>query len=313
MKIIGTYKVYQNNKLLAESENSLTETGRILALKTLMGAIPNFGGSIAVGIDETANSVVSGFATNKRLGFRVCSSPVVSSNLGVSSTSDALVFKARIDDPTSYRIYEIGLFSDPLPAGATTNKVETLLSFEETDSLSDSDGSVLSDDGAIIDSSDATYGDKFRNGDTALKILSGRTVKSNNSISGLDTFNNTDLLNVAYYADSNADLSVIFYSGTATKTFSFAYTGSAAYIVDTLELSSGTSGGTGTFSWGNITEIRFAAASGNIILDGIRIENADITDTNNGLVSRTALSSPINKVSGIPIDIEYYLRVEFNG
>jgi hypothetical protein len=314
--IKGTYKVYQEGKLIGEYENKLTETGRILALKTLMGAIPSFAGSLSVGIDGTANTISGSFATNKRLGFKVCSSPVFSSNVGLSGSTDALVFKARIDDPSAYKIWELGLFSDPLPGGATTNRMENILNFEGSDNLMETDGSaLLTATAELIDSSNVTYGSLFRNGDTALLVKSTKTVKSNNSFSGLETFTNTDLLNVAYYADANADLTIVFYSNLATMTYAtpFAYTGSAAYRIINTPISSGVSGGTGTFDWSNVTEIRFSAANGNILLDGVRFENADITDTNNGLVSRTALGSAITKVSGIPIDIEYYLRVDFNG
>jgi hypothetical protein len=300
MRLEGTYKFYEDGKLIAESKNSLTETGRILALKTLMGAIPNFGGSISLGIDGTANTTSGVYATNKRLGFRVCSSPVISSNVAVDAGKDLIVFKTRIDDPSSYRIHEVGLFSDPLPGGATTNKFETILNFEESDTLVFSGTSQLVTD--LVN---------YRNGDSALKIVSGETVTSNNTISGLEAFDNTDLLNVAYYANTNADLTVTFYSNSATWQYAFSYTGSAAYRVQSVQLSSGTV--TGAFDWSNITKVEFSAGTADIILDGIRIENANITDTNNGMISRAALPSAIQKTAGIPIDIEYYLRIDFNG
>lgn len=310
MKLTGTYKFYQNGELVAESENKLTETGRILALKTLMGAIPNIGGSIAVGIDSTANTTSGVYATNKRLGFRVCSSPVISSNVSVADSTDVLVFKGRIDDPSSYRIYEVGLFSDPLPAGATTNKVEVLINFETSDNLTDSDGSALSDNGRLISLDDSS---NFRNGETALQIDSGETVKSNNSISGLDTFNNTDLINIAYYAAASGSIDVTFYTDASNYSkFRFSHA-SSGYKVASLEKGSTPQSSSGTIDWASISYITFTANSGSIILDGIRFENADITDTNNGLVSRTVVSGGLQKYSGIPLDIEYYLRVDFNG
>ena len=309
MSIKGIYKFYQDGKLIGESENSLTTTGRILAIKTLMGAIPNFGSSLSVGVDGTANVVPGGtvLATNTRLGFKVSSTPVISSNLGLSNSKDALVFKGRLEDPYAYSIYEVGLFSSPLSGGATTHKSETLLSFEGSDNLSQTNNSALPTAGG---SGLITTGN-FRIGDTALLIKSTETVKCNNSFAGLNTFNPTDYINVAYHATTDADLEIKFYSGTATNTYTFSYTGAAAYRVVSALISSGTA--TSGFDWSNITEIRFSATSGDITLDGIRFESADNLDTNNGLVSRTALSTPITKSAGIPIDIEYYMRVDFNG
>ena len=301
MKLYGVYKFYQDGKLISEAKNSLTEDGRVLALKTLMGAIPNFGGSIALGIDGTANTTSGVYATNKKLGFRVCSSPVASSNVAVESGKDLIVFKARIDDSSSYRIHEAGLFADPLPGGATTNKSEALLNFEESDNLEfTGTASIVTD---LVN---------YRNGDSALKIAAGATATSNQSISGLEAFNNKDLLSVAYYAAAGADLRVRFFSNSETCTYDFMYTGSAAYRVVSVEKSTGTA--TTNFKWENITKIEFSSLSpgGDIILDGVRFENGNITDTNNGMISRTALPSPIEKNAGIPIDIEYYLRIDFN-
>jgi hypothetical protein len=55
--IEGIFKFYQDNKLIAESRNNITETGRILAIKTLLGALPSFGSSLAIGVDSTPNTL----------------------------------------------------------------------------------------------------------------------------------------------------------------------------------------------------------------------------------------------------------------
>lgn len=54
----GKYKVYLDGKLVAEKENSITRAGRSIILKSLMGLIPNIGGSIQIGIDSTANGTI---------------------------------------------------------------------------------------------------------------------------------------------------------------------------------------------------------------------------------------------------------------
>lgn len=54
----GKYKIYLDGKLVAEKENSITRAGRSIILKSLMGLIPNIGGSIQIGIDNTANGTI---------------------------------------------------------------------------------------------------------------------------------------------------------------------------------------------------------------------------------------------------------------
>lgn len=310
----GIFKFYQNGKLIGEQRNNLTETGRILAIKSLMGALPSFGNTIGIGVDSTANTLSNNLATNNRLGFQVAKAPVVASFLDTSVTYDGLVFKAKIEDPSSYRIQEAGLISEPLSNGGTNYKSETLLSFEPSDNLESPAGTSLvgvSPSGtntAIITTSDNS---NFKIGDKALRIASGGTVTVNKTFTGLDSYANTDLLNIAYYANTSAVVTITFWSNSASMAFALS-SGTATYKVASMTLSSGTSGGSGTFDWGNITKITIGSATSWAILDGIRIEAVSRIDSNSGLISRTAFSTAIDKVAGIPLDIEYYLRLGFN-
>lgn len=309
----GIFKFYQNGELIGEQRNNLTETGRILAIKSLMGALPSFGNTLAIGVDSTANTLSGNLATNNRLGFQVAKAPVVASFLDTSVTYDGLVFKAKIEDPSSYRIQEAGLVSEPLGNGGSSYKSETLLSFEPSDNLESPAGTSLigvaasGTNTAIITTSDDPT--NFKIGDKALRIASGGTVTVNKTFTGLDSYANTDLLNVAYYANTGAVVTITFYSNSATTAFTLS-SGTATYKVASMALSSGTV--TGTFDWGNITKITIASATSWAILDGIRLEAVSRIDSNSGLISRTAFSSTITKVAGIPLDIEYYLRLGFN-
>ena len=66
----GIFKFYQDGKLIAEAENNITQVGRMLAIKTLMGAVPSFGNSLSIGVGESANSLSGSLATNIALDFR---------------------------------------------------------------------------------------------------------------------------------------------------------------------------------------------------------------------------------------------------
>jgi hypothetical protein len=116
----GIYRFYQDGELIGEAKNSLTVTGRALAIKTLLGAVPNFGTSLAIGVGQSANTAVSGstLIANLGLDFEVGRFPIMSSHLEVKQVSgnsvDALIYKSRIDDPSAYKISEIGLYSDAL-------------------------------------------------------------------------------------------------------------------------------------------------------------------------------------------------------
>jgi hypothetical protein len=69
---------------------------------------------------------------------------------------------------------------------------------------------------------------------------------------------------------------------------------------------------TGTPSWENINKVSITMTSTGLVLDGIKFDDTDNVDVNYGLVSRTALATPIQKSAGEPITIEYYLVLAFN-
>lgn len=324
----GIYKFYQNGELVGEAKNSLTETGRILAIKTLMGAIPSFANSISVGVSSTANqAAVNGLIPDTDLSFRTSSTVVYGSNLDPTVTNDALVFKGKISDPLSYRIWEVGLFADPLVNGEKTYRDEVLLAFESSDFLkrtvsgttyllTDPAYLALTPTTKLIPYSTSGDGSLFRIGDYGLYLTAGQTVFTNNVFTGLDTFDSKDLLKIAYYAKGTVSgtVSVTFtdISGS-TKTYQFTESSlSAKYNVQSLAIDSPTSStGTG-FNWANISQITLTCASRDFILDGLKLERVNKIPVNYGMLSRAVLVSPITKLSNVPLDIEYYLTLGFN-
>lgn len=399
MKIEGIYRFFQDGKCIGEHKNNITETGRVLAIKTLMGAIPNFGGSIHLGIDSSYNIygyaptqiVVSGttpsqtvvitvsshtlstgntvsisgitatgitalngttqvitattsttitftcttsitnatystagtlgtfgqLATNTRLGFRVNSTPVLSSNIDNSVAYDAILFKAKIDDPSYYKIYEVGLYSDALLSGGKTSRNELLVSFEPSELVMNSDSKGITQDASttstrFVKNTDSTYGTYVRVGTNALFIDPDKEAKTSSGYN-LEYTESTDIITLAYYATGAGSLNIDFYSGTSYTRYTVTTTASG-YGFASFQRGSGTV--SGAMDWSNVSKIVFdGTTSGvNFILDGLRIDQANIINTHNGLVSRTSLvSSPITKNAGSPLDIEYHMRLSFNG
>lgn len=397
MKIEGIYKFFQDGECIGEHKNNITETGRVLAIKTLMGAIPNFGGSIHLGVDGSLNTfgytptqiVVSGttpsqtvvltvashtlsvgntisiagitasgitamngttqiitattsttitficttsitnatystagtlgtfgqLATNTRLGFRVNSTPVLSSNINNSVSYDAILFKAKVEDPMAYKIYEVGLYSNGLINGTTNSKGQMLVGFEPSEAV-DSSGNTFPTTGSVTRFVTSAENSNFRIGSYGLQVLASGTAQTLTSYD-LGYVEQNDYINLAYYANGSGGsptttAKVTFYtdaSNYVTYTFTPTATG---YFVQSALISSGSF--TGTMNWSSIQKIVFTATTNTIIFDGLRIEKASIIDTINGLVSRSSISSsPITKNAGSPLDIEYHMRISFNG
>jgi len=66
----------------------------------------------------------------------------------------------------------------------------------------------------------------------------------------------------------------------------------------------------------NITKVGIEVTAGSggattVYFDGLRINDEDTFDPTYGLISRSLLSTPLQKPSGRPVDIEYKLKLEF--
>lgn len=324
MEISGVYKFYQNGELVGEAENSMTEIGRILAVKTLMGAIPNFATSMGVGVSSDANGAkVNNLVPNYRLGLKVATCPVIGSNIDSTVTYDALLFKGRITDPLYYKIHEVALFSDPLLSGSTGYKQELVLGFEPNDNFYNSVAGLYLNDDAYTNTTyrlvgrtgtDSSFDTWFRVGRKALLLGGTQEIYTENSFTGLDQYDQTDEVTLGFYASAiGRTVTVKFYSGGGTSNFiSFSFASTAiGYNTITRTISQGTV--TGSFDWSNITRVGVSASAATVVLDALRFENVNQLDTNRGMISRAVLPTAITKLANIPIDIEYTLRVGFGG
>jgi hypothetical protein len=317
----GIYRIYEDGKLIREVKNKLTLLGRSNALSTMLGLTQSFAGSLGIGISSASNGTNT-FLNMTDLDYGVGKYPVTSSSLGQDSsqTKDALVYTARITDPSRYSIYELGLFSNQI-AGSVDVDALSLLSFESGDSLKETVSSVdyYLDD--TYNSRKATYeidNINYRIGSNAVKLETGGSIFINDSVFNLTNFYPPDKLKLAFYATgTSVVVEVKFYSG-ANNNAKFTFNSGAgvvnnAYNIVSLLKSQATI--TGTMDWSVIDRIEVTVSGGtNAILDGLRIEKTKPIDSIDGLVSRAVLDSntKIEKQAGSIIDIEYLLSFDLD-
>ena len=322
--ISGKYKVYLDGKLVAEKDNSLTIAGRSILMKSIMGVVPTIGGSIQMGISNSANQSPNsdGLISDTRLGFAVLESPVILSYLDNAGAYDAMVFRTTIPaggTSEAYKIYELGLF--PSQSELTTYRDIAMFSGTVNDQWKKTDGSIipstyLSTASSILSLADAAAaGYSFRVGDTALFLKYG----SGNKIKGIPktsfaTFDSNDKISIAYskVSGSSPTLSVTFTLSTGGY---FTKTGivlpNTYGVVDLLQSDFTAVNATAT-QWGLVQDVTLEASVANVVIDAIRINENDAPDVTNGMVSRAVLTSPIQKLSAQQLDIEYYLSIGFN-
>jgi hypothetical protein len=71
---------------------------------------------------------------------------------------------------------------------------------------------------------------------------------------------------------------------------------------------------TGSPTWDNITSVDLlvtakAAGATNVDFDGLRIDTLGIINPDNVMISRTVLGTPVTKLGGMEMDVEYSLDV----
>lgn len=316
--MFGVYRVYEDGKLIAEQKNKLTLLGRSNALSTMLGLTQSFAGSFGIGVSDLSNGLSTGYLDMTDLDFNVGKYPITATSLGTSGPYDALVYTARITDPSRYSIYELGLFSNQI-SGSVDVDALTLLNFESGDAIKETVSSVdyyLDDSNATFTSgrkstvlSDTT---NYRIGSNAVKLLSGATVFANDATVDLSSFYNADSVKLAFYALGSVTVTVKFSSGSNSASYAFAGTNDTYSVLSKLKTETTVANASDTVDWSAVDRIDITISGGTVgtsyaILDGLRIQKTKPVDSIDGMVSRAVLETPISKEAGSIIDIEYLL------
>jgi hypothetical protein len=309
----GFYKIYKGDTLVCQQDNALTTVGRSLILKSLLGLIPSVGGSIAIGVHNKSNPPLN---ENKLIDlntmeFSIAESPVQLATLNRTDNVDALVFKTTINDPLKYTIYEVGLYPESIQDQIIQFSDLLLFNGESDDGWTEGSVELSSKtEGSRMISGNLETAE-YRIGNEAVFIESGSTVFSTTFFKNFTSFSDKDLLKLAVDPVLSSGTLVIKFEKDSSNYYSKSFTiNSGNYQI--LSCTKDEILPTGTLSWDNINTVSITMTGTGLVLDGIKFDDTDNVDVNYGLISRTALSTPIQKSAGEPITIEYYLVLAFN-
>ena len=308
----GTYIFYEDGKEIARKSNVITKFGKRFLTNFIAGNVNNMSKDMAFGIDGT-----SATQNDTRLGFEFYRSPVLFGSTDIqtvsSVTSYSVVYKTTIPQDVVGYIYEVGLYPS------------TRSSVNNFDNKFITDFSVATD---WEDSSDAiplVGTSNYRIGGNVLR-MSATSNSSNEykaTIPALDIsgYSESDTIKLVYHRE-DANLSTIkvrlysepskYYETTITPSSGTGYKISSDILLSTL-FAGATSPAPDNTNINQVGIIVTAGSGGNtsVGLDGLRINDEDTFDPTFGLISRTALGSPINKVAGRQVDVEYRLDLGF--
>lgn len=309
----GFYRIYKGDTLVCEQNNALTIVGRSLILKSLLGLIPSVGGSIAIGVDATSNPAFNdnNLIDLNTMGFSIGQSPVQLATLNRTDNVDALVFKTTINDPLKYTIYEVGLYPEAIENQIIQFSDLLLFNGESDDGWTEGSTELaLKTTGSRMISENIANG-TYRIGNEAVYIDAGSTIFSTVFSKNFTNFSDKDLLKLAVDPTGSSGSLLIKFETDNSNYYSKSFAiSSGGYQI--LSCAKDELLPTGTPSWSNINKVSITMTTTGLVLDGIKFDDTDNVDVNYGLVSRTALATPIQKSAGEPITIEYYLVLGFN-
>jgi hypothetical protein len=293
--IRGVYRFYQNGELLAESENILTTEGKRLILRVLAEQAASLGQALGVGVGNVAAAV-----TDLRLNWEIDRSPISIKSVDYDNT--LVIMKTTLPQNTEYTIYEIGLWSQFSNSLNTENSSRILTTFE-TD--------FENWDNFTLDTTQA------RTSTNAIKIdanASSTQISSSDVNLDLSGYSNVDQFTIAFYKANNniTTLGLVFEStgGVWRKTTTVS---SLPVGYNVITMNKGDFVATGSPDWSDINkidiEVTAGGTAGYLILDGIRIEDADTLNPDYALVSRSVLATPLVKTDNAPMDVEYALEI----
>ena len=306
--INGTYRILSSGSVIAEYKNMITANGLTAINEYLAGMLPEWAGSIAVGV-LSSNSTSS---ATTQLDYEYLRYPVTLKSYGSASGNSRIVLKTSIDPATIFQAYELGVFpGNFIPVSHMDN-------FQIADFSSISSGSSTWFQGATALTTASIVGTATPRIATLMASLSFNSTASTSLTLPIPSYTENDYVDVFYYCatpiTSTASLTVTFGDDSAIQNIwaastSFASAASGAFYTNRLSFPSAASGFSGNVSTCSIT---FAGSNGIIWLDHMKLATGGTKTVDEMLTSRVTASGSaplVTKTYGQPMEIEYYIQV----
>jgi hypothetical protein len=304
----GTYIYYENGQEIYRSSNVITKYGKRFLTSFLAGRDSFSSKSMAFGIDSTA-----ALDTNTRLGFEFYRTPVSFGSTDIQTLNDittyAVVYKATIPQDVAGYITEVGIYPE---------YKESLNSYDSK-FIADFDNQLDWTNTPLITTTNARIGQYLLN--MSSNGTSAKEYKTNIQVLDLSGYSINDTLKLGYVKnDANLQNIIIKFYSSALDYYSVTITpesGTGYKISSDISLNNlFTNASTANVDSSNINQIGVtitpvSAQSTSVGLDALRINDEDTFDPNFGLISRSVLSTPLVKLAGRQVDVEYRLDLGF--
>lgn len=291
----------------------ITLFGKRFLTNFLAGNVANSSKDMVFGIDTTAAS-----QTDTRLGFEFYRTPVEFGGTDIYSDSNGIryfvIYKAILPVDISGKIKEVGIY--PSKKLSLINFDSKFISdfsdpFDWTDTNGfnpqvSSTGALIGDQ--VLNLQSGTGSENIYTSTIPETDYSGYSINDTIKLSYYKNDNNLQKIKIRFYSSDLAyyEVEILDNSGTGNKL-------SSDIFISTLL--AGANSESPDFTKINKIGIVIVPKSGlqSVVgIDGLRINDEDSFDPVYGLISRKVLSSPLTKVSGRTVDVEYRMEINFD-
>lgn len=303
----------------------ITKFGKRFLTSYIAGATDFNSKDLALGIGSTA---VNANGNDTKLEFEFYRLPVTLGSFDISQTgvdgggnpifSYTAIYKATIPQDISGVISEVGLYPG-LRASTNSYDSKFITSFENNINWVDSSNNSPS---LKTNTTSPLFTAKIGENMVQFDVPQSSAKEYKNSVVNLDLsgYSVNDSLSIAYKKNDNnvTKIRVKLYSSDTQYYYGdFTPDSGTGDKIQSISMSSVFSNVSATApDPTNITKIGIEVTAGSggattVYFDGLRINDEDTFDPQYGLISRSILTTPLQKPSGRPVDIEYKLQLEF--
>jgi len=302
----GTYIFKQNGIEIGRSENLITTNGRKVLLQYLSGVRSNWASDMALGAINTAPSV-----SDIELNFETIRVPVSLKTYksATDNNPDLIIVRGTLPESLYANIYEIGLYPDSKITDVANRNDRIITDFSDLSnwaaSVNDVSQNILNQGTVYLTGYSPQSESSPRIGGFSVDLAQNTEYENNTFDFNLLGYSSLDTLKVLAY-NTVAGVLTITLVDTENNSFVFTYTlqENAGYQILSVPFPSNV-----LFN-NTIETVRIATDNtASVTIDAIKASSSAELTSEDYLISKSVLSTPIAKIYGTPLDIEYYVQI----
>lgn len=302
----GTYVFKQNGKEIGRSENLITTNGRKVLLQYLAGTRTDWAADMCFGAIDTTPSL-----SDIELNFETARVPVSLKTYksATNSNPDLIIVRGTLPASLYANIYEIGLYPESRITDVANRNNRIITDFSDLSnwvaSISDQNQSITDQGTVSITGYSAQGAASPRIGGFSVDLAQNTLYQNNTFGFNLLGYSDLDTLKILAY-NTAAGILTVTLKDVQNNSYVFNYTLSdnAGYQVLSAPFPSNVSF-TNTINSISISTDNTAS----VTIDAIKASATTELTNEDYLISKSVLSTPIAKIYGTPLDVEYYVQI----